>query len=65
MRTKRRLDQFGAMAERIVRRAEDRSEAIIKGFRPQTSERDPATSIETASRPVVSERDKLLSAALT
>jgi hypothetical protein len=35
------------------------------GLRPQASDNPPATSIETASRPVVSDSAKLAPAALT
>jgi hypothetical protein len=65
MRMTRKLAQLGAAAERSVRRAEESREATMTGLRPHTSERDPATSIATAKKPVLRERDKLLVAALT
>ena len=43
--------------------AEARSEVTITGLRPKASESELATSIATASRPVVSDKDRLLAAA--
>jgi hypothetical protein len=65
MRARSRLVQFGAAADKRVRSAEANSEATMTGLRPQTSDKEPATSIATARRPVESDRDRLLTAALT
>lgn len=51
-------------ADASVRAAEEKSEATIIGLRPQASDRAPATSIETANEPVVTDIDRLLTAAL-
>ena len=45
--------------------AEARNEATITGLRPHASESEPVTSMATASRPVVSESERLLAAAPT
>ena len=57
--------QFGRAADTMVRTADETKDATITGFRPHTSESEPATSMDTASRPVVSESDRLLAAAPT
>jgi hypothetical protein len=62
---KSRVDQWGTAAQMTVRTAESSSEATMIGLRPQASDSPPATSIETASRPVVRDSARLAPAALT
>ncbi len=50
--------------ETMVRVAEDMRDSTMTGLRPQASESEPATSIEKARSPVVSDSARLLSAAL-
>jgi hypothetical protein len=54
-----------ANAEKIVSIDEARSDAIMSGVRPRASDTAPATIIAGASRPVVSDNDRLLCAAVS
>src|SRR6266436_3971906 len=64
-RTARNPRQPGMSADTMVSAAAAASENTITDFRPHASEMDPATRIDTASRPVVSDSDRLLAAGLT
>ena len=51
--------QFGAKAHATVNIPTANSEATMMGLRPRTSEMRPATSIDSASMPVVTDSDRL------
>ena len=62
-RNTRSAGQLGARAAARVRRAEASREATITGLRPQTSDSELASSMATASSPVVTDSARLLAAA--
>jgi hypothetical protein len=61
----RKVGQCGTAAQTTVSTAESISDATMIGLRPHASDSAPATSMVTASSPVVSERERLAPAALT
>ena len=64
-RTSSSACQPGTSAQITVSMAAAKSDTTITDFRPHASESAPAIRTEAASRPVVSESERLLSAALT
>ncbi|ODA65999.1 hypothetical protein A7A08_03143 [Methyloligella halotolerans] len=64
-RRTRKLSQFGAKAEAIIRKDDEKSEITITRFLPKTSDNALATSMETARNWVVKDRERLASAGLT
>jgi hypothetical protein len=64
-RMARNADQCGSTALSIPSTAERNNAPTIIGLRPHASDSPPATSIETASRPVVNDSARLAAAALT
>ena len=64
-RTSKSVVQLGAKAEPIIRTDEAKSDTTMTGLRPKTSDRELATSMDTARHCVVAESDRLAVAAST